>query len=121
MEAHERGEREDGDLRGEQAETQRSSNIHDEQHDGERAGSGPGTESQEARIDPTAERAHAKSEAGHEVSEEWTKLIRSRTGYSVRPAEAEGGGVSALLSDFPLGDSRTGGVRCALNSPGGVV
>jgi len=46
LKAHERGERKHGDLGGEQAETQGSSNANDEQHHGEHAGRGPGAESQ---------------------------------------------------------------------------
>jgi hypothetical protein len=66
LKADERGERKHRGLGGEQAETQWSNNVNDEQHNRENAGSCPGAESQEARIDPGAKRASGRSGAGHE-------------------------------------------------------
>src|SRR5215475_2703415 len=86
LKTHERGERKDGDLGGEQAETQWSSNVNDEQHDGEHARCGPGAESQEARIDMVAERARANAGATHVVLQRVRcQLVRSRSGTLTAP------------------------------------
>src|SRR5262245_1425933 len=96
LKTHERGERKDGDLGGEQAETQWPGNVNDEQHDGEHARCGPGAESQEARIDMGAERARAntgaaRSEPGHHVipSRCWRASSASRaSGHHVIPSHS---------------------------------
>ena len=66
LKTDERGESKHGDLGGEQSEAQRSSNIKDEQYNGENARGCPGAESGEARIDMGAERARDECVTGHE-------------------------------------------------------
>src|SRR5215472_5736161 len=87
LKTHESGERKHGDLGGEQAETQWSSNVNDEQHDGEHARCGPGAESQEARIDTGAERARANAGAAHVVLQR-VRCQLADPGQGTRPTPA---------------------------------
>ena len=68
LETDERSETKHGNLRGQQAKAQWTSNVNDEQGRGENTSGCPGTEPLEPRIDVTAERARDNRIAGHETS-----------------------------------------------------